>query len=225
MGRRIPLPEEPISEKAAVEQYDKGARRYMMPEYRYFVKKVLSRGIKGGTVLDIGTGSGLLALELCKAKDNLFDITAVDISENMIRKAAENASEAGVGGNINFLLSAGASLPFPDNAFDLVISYASLHHWLEPVTVFNEVERVVKQSGRIIIRDDMRIYHNPFLKVMVWVISRFMNRNHRESWARAMWASYTVPEVKTLLSKSRLKDYRVCSDFVLVDLCIESPGR
>jgi ubiquinone/menaquinone biosynthesis C-methylase UbiE len=37
------------------------------------------------------TGSGLLALELAKLKDCHFDIVALDISENMIRKARENA--------------------------------------------------------------------------------------------------------------------------------------
>ena len=37
------------------------------------------------------TGSGLLALELAKLKDCHFDIVALDISENMIRQARENA--------------------------------------------------------------------------------------------------------------------------------------
>ena len=89
-GNRIPLPE-PIADVEAVVQYDKGARLYMMPEYKYFVGKVLKKGIRSGRVLDIGTGSGLLAIELAKARDCHFDILAVDISWNMIRQARENA--------------------------------------------------------------------------------------------------------------------------------------
>ena len=224
MGQRIPLLQEPIAEKDAVEQYDKGAKHYMVPEYRYFVRKILSRGIRGGKVLDIGTGSGLLALQLCQARDSDFDIVAIDVSENMLKKATENAARAEGGERIKFLYSNGAALPFPDNSFDLVISYASLHHWLDPVLVINEAARVVKDTGRIIIRDNKRVYQEPFWKIVVWLGSRFMNKRHRENWPKAIMASYTIPETREILRKSRLKDYRLSSDFVKIDLCIESPG-
>jgi len=222
MSQRIPLPQEPIAEIDAVNQYDKGAKCYMMPEYKYFVWKILRKGIRSGRVLDIGTGSGLLAIELCKVKGSHFDIIAIDISENMIRKAIENAKWAGVGDRIRFLVSTAAALPFPDDSFDFVISYASLHHWLEPVAVFNEVERVVKETGGLIIRDNKRLYRNPFWKCVIWFISRFMNKRHRENWPKAILASYTISEVNELISKSRLRDCRVSSDLLFIDLCIES---
>lgn len=222
MGKRIPLPQEPIADMDAVSQYDKGAKCYILPEYKYLVWKILRKGIRGGTVLDIGTGSGLLAIELGKVKGANFDIIAIDISPNMVSKAIENARQAGVEDKIRFLVSTAAALPFPDNSFDLVISYASLHHWFEPVTVFNEVARVVKETGDFIIRDNKRVYQNPFWKSIIWFISRFMNKRHRENWPRAILASYTVPEVKEILSRSQLRDYRVSSDFVFIDLCIES---
>jgi len=222
MDKRVPLSEEPIAEMDAVRQYDQGAKYYMMPEYKYFVRKILRKGIKSGTVLDIGTGSGLLAIELSKVKGGNFDITAIDISHNMIKKARENARQAGVEDKISFMVSTAAALPFPDNYFDLVISYASLHHWFEPVTVFNEVNRIVKESGDIIIRDNKRVYQNPFWKSVIWLVSRFMNKRHRENWPKALLASYTIPEVNNLLSISQLKNCRVISDFVFIDLCIES---
>ena len=222
MGKRIPLPQEPIADMDAVSQYNKGAKCYILPEYKYLVWKILRKGIRGGTVLDIGTGSGLLAIELGKVKGANFDIIAIDISPNMVSKAIENARQAGVEDKIRFLVSTAAALPFPDNSFDLVISYASLHHWFEPVTVFNEVARVVKETGDFIIRDNKRVYQNPFWKSIIWFISRFMNKRHRENWPRAILASYTVPEVKEILSRSQLRDYRVSSDFVFIDLCIES---
>ena len=225
MGNRISLPDEPIADMDAVIQYDKGARLYMMPEYKYFVRKILRRGIKRGRVLDIGTGSGLLAIELAKAKDCNFDIIALDISENMISKARENARRCGVADRITFLVATAAALPFADNSFNLVISYASLHHWYQPVAVFNEVARVTHATGHTIIRDNKRVYQNPVGKVIIWLASRFMNRRHRENWPKAILASYTIPEVREILSRSRLNDYRVRSDFVYIDLCIESPGK
>ena len=223
MKQRIPLAQEPIAEMDAVIQYDKGAKYYIMPEYKYFVWKIFRKGIKKGKVLDIGTGSGLLAIELAKSKHGRnFDITGVDISENMIRKAGENASAAGVKDKIDFLNCTAAVLPFSDKSFDLVISYASLHHWFDPVAVFNEAARVVKKNGFIIIRDNKRVYQNPFWKCGIWFISCFMNKRHRENWPKAILASYTIPEIKDLVNQSRLKDCRISSDFVFIDLCIES---
>jgi ubiquinone/menaquinone biosynthesis C-methylase UbiE len=225
MGERIPLPAEPISGADAVNQYDEGARLYMMPEYKYFVRKVLRRGIRRGRVLDIGTGSGLLAIEFARTGGCDFEIVAIDISEDMISKARENAERCGAADRIKFVNAAAAALPFPDDSFDIVVSYASLHHWFEPVAVFNEVARITKATGHAIIRDNKRVYRNPLWKAVIWGVSRFMNRRHRENWPRAILASYTIPEVKELLDLSKLKDYRVKSDFVFIDLCIESGGE
>jgi ubiquinone/menaquinone biosynthesis C-methylase UbiE len=222
MRGRVPLPEEPIADMDAVIQYDRGAKLYMMPEYKYFVGKVLKKGMRSGRVLDIGTGSGLLAIKLAKAKNCNFEIVAVDISENMILKAKENARRAGVADKIKFMVATASALPFADNSFDIVISYASLHHWFEPVTVLNEVSRVTGENGSAVIRDNKRVYQNPVWKAVIWLMTRFMNRRHRENWPKAILASYTVPEVREMLSRSRLNDYRVKSDFVFIDLCIES---
>ena len=222
---RIPLTEEPIAEMDAVIQYDKGARLYMMPEYKYFVGKVLRRGIRRGRVLDIGTGSGRLAIELAKAKNCDFNLVGVDISANMIDKAKENARRAGVEDKIKFVVGTAAALPFDDDSFDIVVSYASLHHWFEPVTVLNEVARVTREDGFTVIRDNKRVYQNPAWKAVIWLMTRFMNRRHRENWPKAILASYTVPEVREMVSRSRLHDCKVSSDFVFIDLCIESPGR
>jgi ubiquinone/menaquinone biosynthesis C-methylase UbiE len=197
----------------------------MMPEYKYFVNKVLRKGIKSGRVLDIGTGSGRLAIELARAKNYSFEIVAVDISENMILKAKENARDAGVADKIKFMVATAASLPFADNSFDIVISYASLHHWFNPVSVLNEVARVKGENGVAVIRDNKRVYQNPLWRAAIWLMTRFMNRRHRENWPKALLASYTVPEVREMLTQSRLYDYRVRSDFVFIDLCIESPDR
>jgi ubiquinone/menaquinone biosynthesis C-methylase UbiE len=221
MGDRIPLSEEPISGMEAVIQYDKGARLYMMLEYKYFVRKILKRGIRSGRVLDIGTGSGLLAIELAKAKNCHFDIVAIDISENMISKARENARQSGVADNISFIVATAAALPFADNSFDLVISYASLHHWFKPMAVFNEIAWVTGETGCVIIRDNKRVYQNPLGKAAIWLVTRFMNKRHRENWPKAILASYTIREVKDILSRSKLDGCGVRSDFVFIDLCIE----
>jgi hypothetical protein len=104
------------------------------------------------------------------------------------------------------------------------MSYASLHHWFHPVAVFNETQRVAKENGGIVIRDNKRVYGNPFWKAFIWSISRFMNKRHRDNWPKAILASYTIPEIKELLKESRLKNYQIKSDFFFFDLSIEARG-
>jgi ubiquinone/menaquinone biosynthesis C-methylase UbiE len=225
MVDRAPLVKEPISGEDAVAQYDRGARLYMLPEYKYFVRKVLSRGISQGRVLDLGTGTGRLAIELAKARDCNFEITGLDVSEDMLSRALKNTRQAGLENKIRYILSNASILPFPDQSFDLVVSYASLHHWFDPVKVLNEAQRVTREKGCLIIRDNQRVYGNPFWEAFIWTISRFMNKRHRDNWPQAIMASYTLKETRTLIQNSQLKNYQVISDFIMFDLSIESPCK
>jgi ubiquinone/menaquinone biosynthesis C-methylase UbiE len=215
---------EPISGLEVVERYDRYAGRYMMPEYKYFARKIQRKGIRGGNVLDIGSGSGRLAVELAKAGRGAFKIIGLDISREMLELARRNARQAGVGDSLRFIQAAASVLPFPDGSFDLVISYASLHHWRDPVAVFNEVQRVVKTEGTIIIRDNRRVFGSPWWEAFFWVFTRFMNKRQRDNWTGAILSSYTLPEVAALLKESRLEGSRLGTDFVKFDLSIEWPG-
>ena len=116
--QRVPLTEEPISGAEAVEDYDRYARRYMLPVYRYFVRKILNRGIRKGRVLDIGTGPGYLAIEVAKARNSDFTITALDMSAAMIEKAKEISRREGTSSQINFVVGNASTLPFPKKSFD-----------------------------------------------------------------------------------------------------------
>jgi ubiquinone/menaquinone biosynthesis C-methylase UbiE len=225
MPQRIPLAQEPIAEMEAVIQYDKGARLYILPEYKYFVWKILRRGIRGGRVLDIGTGSGRLAIELAKARGCDFSIVGLDVSENMLKRARENAAKAGVDKKIAFVLGNASALPFCGGSFDLVISYASLHHWFHPVKVFNEAQRVAGERGCVIIRDNQRVNDNPFWGAFIWTLSRFMNKRHRENWPGVIKASYTLKELQAMLPQTALADYRISTDFIKFDVCVETAGK
>nr|WP_319373880.1 class I SAM-dependent methyltransferase [uncultured Methanobacterium sp.] len=66
-------------------------------------------------ILDVGCGTGRHAIELVKRG---YRVTGVDLSENMLAKAMEQAAEAGV--EIDFLKADARNLPFQDE-FDLVI--------------------------------------------------------------------------------------------------------
>ena len=115
--KRIPLLEESISDQRSVAEYDCYAAMYMRPEYKYFIRKIVHQGIRRGRVLDIGTGSGRLAIELAKTKGCNYEIVAVDLSENMLRRAEKNAKKERVEDKIQFLLSS------PQHVFGKVYSH------------------------------------------------------------------------------------------------------
>lgn len=82
----------------------------------------------GLNILDVGTGSGNIAIALASCLESA-SITALDASEEAIELAVANAEKNGVGGKIKFLVHDFVSTGFPDSAYDMIISnppYVSL---------------------------------------------------------------------------------------------------
>lgn len=91
----------------------------MRQESRYPNPCLAGRQAKSQMVLDIGTGSGAIAVILAKRIPNA-KITAVDFSEDALAVAKTNAEKHGVLNRINFVL--GDLFPNNDNKYDLIIS-------------------------------------------------------------------------------------------------------
>jgi ubiquinone/menaquinone biosynthesis C-methylase UbiE len=204
---RVPLREMSFTGIEAAQFYDEHARRFMKPVYRRLAKKAARISLAGTRVLDIGTGSGYLAMELARARSDWY-ITGTDISEDMLRLARQNASRGGLTERTDFLQAPASTLPFTDGYFSIVTSNASLHLWTDPLKVLREIERVTSPGGYCLIWDTMRLsVLSPLISLVGWVMG--MNAAQRQLWMQARRASYTIGEARTLLSESTLKDARV----------------
>lgn len=104
----------------------------------------LFRSLAGshGKLLEVGCGIGVDSVQLGKCG---FDVTAVDLTENALAVARENAARAGV--TIDFRLGNAEGLDFPDETFDAVYSFGVLHHTPDIEAAVAEVHRVLKPGG------------------------------------------------------------------------------
>ena len=98
------------------------------------------------SVLDMGCGAGHASFV---AAQNVSTVVAYDLSAHMLDVVAQ-AAEARQLKNITTRQGYVESLPFADNAFDIVISRYSAHHWHDVGAALREVNRVLKPGGLLI---------------------------------------------------------------------------
>ncbi len=102
-----------------------------------------------GTILDLGSGTGYLSIEIAKRSPGL-QVYGIDLSRQMVKIARHHAK--GVD-NARFVFGNAAKLPFKDSSIDLVISTGASHHWKTPRMVFDECYRVLKAGKEAWIYD------------------------------------------------------------------------
>jgi ubiquinone/menaquinone biosynthesis C-methylase UbiE len=107
----------------------------------------------GNAVLDIGCGTGTLAIAATRHVGSTGAVTAIDASPAMIARANRKAARAG--GRATFQVAVAESLPFPDRQFDVVFSTLMLHHLPRKTRAqcASEIKRVLKGGGRVIAVD------------------------------------------------------------------------
>lgn len=109
---------------------------------------------RGAMVLDIGTGSGWMAITGAMAG---LRVISVDISVEAIKRARGRISTMmkRVDTSIRFVAANGLILPFPNGEFDGVVTFDALHHLAEhscPPAI-REMRRVCRKGGRLVLSD------------------------------------------------------------------------
>jgi ubiquinone/menaquinone biosynthesis C-methylase UbiE len=108
--------------------------------------------IRSGTVVDLGSGTGFLSIELAKRAPGL-QVFGIDLSRQMVKIAKRHAKDIR---NVQFEFGDAAALPFGGSSIDFIVSTGSLHHWNKPAKVFDECYRVLKKDGEGWIYDPCR---------------------------------------------------------------------
>jgi len=184
--------------------YDKMMRR-MRDKGWLETKSIMQAEISLGIVLEVGPGPGYLGLEWLKNTDGTT-LKGLDISEDMIAIAERNAAEYDLEDRVTYVQGDACVMPFEDDYFDGVFTNGSLHEWAHPEAIINEIARVLKTGGNYCI-SDLRRDMSSFIKWFMWFVTR--PKEIRPGLLTSIQASYIVPEIESMLSKTQLKGWRV----------------
>lgn len=119
----------------------------------------VSRLIKGHEiVLDVGAGSGYFSLMIAK-KLSSGKVICLDLSEEMLQHLEQKAEKKGLKDKIHILKGEASSSGIGDESVDLAVSNGVFHELSNPEAVLEEMLRVLKPDGWVIITDfrDTRI--------------------------------------------------------------------
>jgi demethylmenaquinone methyltransferase/2-methoxy-6-polyprenyl-1,4-benzoquinol methylase len=159
----------------------------------------------GGVVLDVASGTGLVARELIR-RNPIAQVIALDQSGPMLREGRRRTDRS-TAGRVRFVLADGQRLPFADATFDAVTFTYLLRYVDDPGATLAGLARVVKPGGSMANLE----FHLPrtplwhalwklYTRVVLPAAARVVSRE----WGEA--GRFLGPSIEGLYAKHQLED-------------------
>ncbi len=192
--KRTPLTHEPVFvDQAFAQRYAKQHRKMAEGFGREYAEKLVSRGFRGGKVIDVGCGFGGLNIVLAyRFVDS--EIVGIDLSDPLLRLANQSAQAANLGDRVRFEKADVHQIPYPDNSFDVVINTNMVHLVDAAVQMLNEIERILIPNGFLFIVDVRRSWLGIFDKTFK--------------------SALTLDEARELVDRSNVREGNFTSNFL-----------
>lgn len=150
-------------------------------------------------VLDVGTGTALIPLELCR-RDVPTQITAIDLAAYMLQVGQRNVIREGLQSRIKLEHLDAKDLPYSSGSFDWVISNSIVHHIPDPLPCVREMIRVLVPGGLLFVRDLLRPADQTTLTHLVQTYAAGANAHQQQMFDDSLHAALTLEEVRTMLT-------------------------
>jgi SAM-dependent methyltransferase len=151
-------------------------------------------------VLDLGTGTAQIPIELCQRTDDVR-VMAADAAISMLDLARLNVEIAGLRERIQLDHADAKRMAYRDRMFDAVISNSIVHHIPEPRIVLAEAVRVTKLGGLLFFRDLLRPANDGEVEQLVERYAAGCNDHQRQLFRDSLHAALTFEEMRELVGE------------------------
>lgn len=163
-----------------------------------FADDFLATGFAGTDILDLGTGTALIPIEICQRNPE-FRIMAADMAVSMLELARYNLEGSGLTNRIQLSHVDAKKLPYSDKMFGAVISNSIVHHIPKPEAVIREAIRVTKTAGVLFFRDLLRPAFQAELEQLVKQYAGDESDHARQLFADSLHAALSLEEIRTIV--------------------------
>lgn len=168
------------------------------PAFKRRAKIILSELNLNKNILDLGCGRGFYLQAIAQLKPKA-KVVGVDIQQEYLKQAQENIDN----NKIKLVQANASNLPFKDNQFDQIIASEILEHINKDQQVINEIYRVLKPKGIVLISVPNKNY--PFLwDPLNWILEHLFNTHLPSNiwWLAGIWADHVrLYDKKELIQK------------------------
>ncbi|MFM9961247.1 MAG: class I SAM-dependent methyltransferase [Planctomycetaceae bacterium] len=151
-------------------------------------------------VLDVGTGTALIPIELCR-RESACRILAIDLAAEMLKLADRNIAQAGFTSRIQAERIDAKQMPYATGSFEAVISNSIVHHIPEPRAVITEMLRVLRPGGVLFVRDLLRPQSLAEVDHLVATYAGRENAHSQQLFRDSLHAALSLAEVRELAAE------------------------
>ena len=178
------------------------------PELYRFLAGILKEyavDIKHPFIVDLGMGPGLLSKEINRVIPDA-ELIGVDPAQHMLKIAKENAK-------VRTFLGTSENIPLDDDSVDLLVTRFSLAYWKNPRKSIQEIYRVLKPEGKIVIEALNKNFSawKLFILKINWIL-KTTNFEIASYFADAYKTAYSMQSVEDFLKKSGFKIVKTLGD-------------
>ncbi len=170
---------------------------------RVFVADFLAACHESATVLDVGTGTAQIPIELCQLcrQHPIVKVIAIDLAEHMLRVAEDNVRRAGLSDRVRLERIDAKRLPWPDGSFAAVMSNSIVHHIPSPFEVLAEMARVTTAAGIIFVRDLLRPNDDDAVRAIVQTYAGDANDHQQQMFEASLRAALSLDEIRDMVCR------------------------